>query len=123
MNVTRVKKTELMEKLLANRSEHRAIFEEALEGFRTQVIQEAERIIREAKAGKRFNHKISLVQPIDQTREYDRAIKMIEMSVDEIIELDEHKFQCLVMDDWSWKSNFLASNAGYSKLAADSLNK
>ncbi len=46
----------------------------------------------EVKNRRPVKHHNSLVQPVDQTKEYDRAIKMLEMCVDETIELSGAEF-------------------------------
>lgn len=113
-----VNKAELMEKLKKNREEHREIFLEALDGFRKKAIQMLEERLTLAKAGKYFDLYLHIVQPVDQTKDYDRAIKMLEMSIDASVELSERDFQQYVLDDWSWKDQFLTSNSLYSGKAA-----
>jgi len=113
-----VKKDQLLEKLKANKAEHRKIFEEALEGYRKRVINLLTTHLEAAKAGKKVNlHDFDLYQPQDQTKDYDRAITMIEMSVDDNITLTENDFRAFVMDDWNWQHNFLISNSLYSGTA------
>lgn len=75
-------------------------------------------MLDEAKAGKQIRRSLALVEPQDQTRDYDRAIRMMEMSQDEVVELEEHDFAQYVLDDWSWKRQFLLSNSNYSATAA-----
>ena len=70
--------------------------------------------IARIKAGKVVAVQVSLPQPENHTKDYDRVIKMLEMCVNDTVELDEHTFQCYVMDDWTWKRSFLASNSNYS---------
>jgi hypothetical protein len=50
---------------------------------------------------------------MDQTKDYDRVIRMLEMTVDEIITIGAVEFQQYVMDDWTWKEQFTASNSAY----------
>ncbi len=69
------------------------------------------------RAGKRVVHSISLAQPSDQTEEYDRAIKMVEMTQADTIELEEDRFDNLVMDRWAWTRQFMHSNSFYSEKA------
>jgi hypothetical protein len=57
------------------------------------------------------------VEPVDQTREYNKVIRMLEMSTEDVIELQEHEFSQYVLDDWGWKGQFLASNSAYSSTA------
>lgn len=40
--------------------------------------------------------------PEDHTKDYEKAIKMAEMSVNDQIELTSKQFDQLVMDNWSW---------------------
>ena len=115
-NVT-VRKVDLLEALKANRRDHQAIFDEALEGYRDAVLQQLTQHLDEVQKGKVKQVLINLPMPENHTKDYDRAIRMVEMSVHDEIEVDEHSFRQYVMDDWAWKRQFLASNAGYSATA------
>lgn len=121
MEAINVKRDELLTVLKANRENHRKIFLEAQEGYRAMAITELDSWLAEAKAGKRIRRALTLIEPVDQTKEYDRAVRMLEMSVDERVLLSEHDFQCYVMDEWHWKQQFNSSNIGYSKTLRDSL--
>jgi hypothetical protein len=115
MRTVRLKRKELLKIVKENRANHRAVFEKALEGYRKVAIKELRKMLEEAKKGLRIRREVRLVEPIDQTREYDKIIMMLEMSTDEIIELDERGFSQYVMDDWSWKANFLETTNPYTK--------
>ena len=121
MENVKVKKTETLKILRTNRDAHQAIFAEAVDGYKAQVIDILEGHIADIKAGKVKSVTVTLPQPENHTKDYDRAIKMLEMSVDKDVTMDEHSFQCYVMDDWTWKRQFLSSNAFYSKIASDTL--
>jgi hypothetical protein len=110
-------KQKLLEVLRANRESHRKIFLEACTGYLKKAIELLEQKLASAKRGERITMHFSLQQPIDQTKEYDRAIRMLEMSTNAIVELEEHDFQQYVMDDWAWKGQFLTSNSAYSGTA------
>lgn len=114
MDAVKVKKVELLEKLKANRDAHQAIFEKALEGYRKLCIEHLEQMLAEAKAGKVIRRKVELQEPVNQTKDYDRAIAMLEMSQDDIIELSEIDFQQYVLDDWRWKEQFTTTNSRYT---------
>lgn len=118
MKDIKVKKAHLLEKLKANRDEHRKIFLEALDGYRKKCIELLDAELAKAKNGKQFHMYFSLTQPVDQTKDYDRAIKMLEMSVEDEVSLSELDFSNYVLDDWQWKRNFLSSNRAYSTTAA-----
>lgn len=114
MHVVKVKRAELLDVVKKNREEHRKLFEEAQVGFRARVIERLDKMLSDARAGVRYDLMVSLAPPIDQTKDYDRIIKALEMSVDEEIELDEREFAQYVMDDWQWKQNVLATNSAYT---------
>ena len=121
MQSIKVSKATLLAVLVKNRAAHRAIFEEAMDGYRKEVIKQLDAQLNRAKAGKRVNLAFALYEPQDQTKDYDRAIGMLEMSLEDDILLAENDFKCYVLDDWSWKQKFLASNSTYSKMAGDQL--
>jgi hypothetical protein len=111
-------KSKLLEILKENRGKHRQIFEEACEGFKKRAVELLEEKLTLARKGDRVIMQFSLQQPVDQTKEYDRAIKMLELCIPAEIELDESDFANYVMDDWAWKQQFLTSNSSYSGTAA-----
>jgi DNA polymerase II small subunit/DNA polymerase delta subunit B len=115
METVKIRKEELLEALKKNRATHRKIFEEAQEGYREEAIKLLDKALDDARKGKEIKTFIQLQAPIDQTKDYDRAIRMIEMSVEDVIEIDEKDFACYIMDDWDWKRQFLTTNAFYSK--------
>jgi hypothetical protein len=121
MEEVTIKKDEVLSVLKANRTNHRKIFEEALEGYKKKMIETLENSLADARAGKLTTLHISLPKPQDQTRDYDRAIKMLEMSIADSVTLSEQDFACYIQDDWMWKRQFLTSNAFYSGSATMAL--
>lgn len=124
MNAITVDKLDLLEKLKANRNEHRKIFLEAQTGFRQAAIRELDSMLADARTpDKKIRRTVNLVEPVDQTKDYDRAIAMLQMSVDETIQLDEHDFRAYVQDEWNWKAQFNSSNRMYSPSLAAMLDQ
>jgi hypothetical protein len=76
MQTIKVDKAKLIATLEENRARHRKIFEEACDGYQKAVIKELEAQLNRAKAGIRRSIQISIPAPVDQTKEYDRAIAM-----------------------------------------------
>lgn len=112
-SVVTVKKADLLAVMKENLGKHRAIFEEAWAGYRMQAIKELDEMGAEAKAGKRIRRSIELVEPKDQSRDYTRVIRMLEMSVDEEIRVTETEFAQYVLDDWQWKHQFETISNSY----------
>lgn len=115
MNRVKVTRKDLLEKLTINRKSHRDLFLRAQEGYRKQVIEELDRMLSEARSGKPICRAIGLPEPQDHTSDYDRAIAMLEMSVDEHIEISATEFDMFVMDNWSWKQMAMESNMRYTQ--------
>jgi hypothetical protein len=115
-------KGELLETLKENRGKHQSIFEEAQEGYRKKIIAIFEERLAAAKEGKKVSHFVSLQEPMNQTGDYDRVIRMLEMSKDDEITLDEGQFTQYVMDQWDWRGGFLNTNAAYSLSAKTELD-
>lgn len=115
MQSIKVSKTKLIEILNKNRSEHRDIFLAAQNQYRKVVIEVLDEQLQLARDGKPFVLAIivQLVSPEDHTREYDRAIRMLELSLDETVTLSEAEFMNLVQDIWNWSRSWAASNSTY----------
>lgn len=113
MKKVTVDKLELLLELEKNRTNHRAEFEEALEGYRIIELEQLEERIKEIKSGKLVHRIVNNSLPEDNTRHYDRAIAMLNMSVDLQIEIDADDFRSYVMDDWDWKTHWAVSNLAY----------
>jgi len=113
MQTVKIQRLKLLETVKTNRSNHRDLFLKAQDGYRTQVITELDEMLQEARDGKRIRRVVQLTEPIDQTNEYDRVIMMLEMSVDDVVELTAHEFDCYARDKWQWSQNVNVTNSFY----------
>lgn len=107
-----VLKSELLAKLEQNRTDHRRIFEEALEGFRREAEADLDARLAEIREGKRRDVVIRKMVPRDHTADYDRAISMVRMAVSDTMILTETDFAQYVMDDWGWQREFVRNSYG-----------
>jgi hypothetical protein len=110
--------TKLRETVTKNRDNHRTIYEESFQKYRDMAIAELEQMLAEAKAGKKVRRSIQLTPPMNQTKDYDRVLKMLDMTTDEIVVLSEDDFAQYVMDEWRWKEQFSQINSTYSVRAS-----
>lgn len=115
MDTVTVKTKSLLYEVTKNRKEHRANFLKAQEGYRKQVIEELDRMLDDARTGKPIRRAIELPEPEDHTKDYDRVIAMLEMSVDTEVILGSMEFDNYVLDNWSWKAFTAHVNAMYTK--------
>jgi hypothetical protein len=114
MNDVKVKREELLTKVRANRDAHRSLFLLAQEGYRKLVIEELDKMLADARAGLPIKRSVSLTEPSDHTKDYDRVIAMLEMSVDDTITLEARDFDRYVMDNWDWSRFALSTNTFYA---------
>jgi hypothetical protein len=110
MNYVKVHKAELLEKVKHNREAHRDLFLKAQEGYRIAVIEELDRMLADAKAGKPIRRAISLPEPVDHTSDYNRVTAMLEMSAEDIVQLSADQFDQYVLDNWNWRKFALETN-------------
>jgi hypothetical protein len=109
-----VKKTELLDRLQVNRDNHYSLFLKAQEGYRQDVIDELDKSLNDAKSGKAIRVMIHLQAPQNHKDEYDNVIEMLQMSIDDVVEIEAHDFQCYVMDKWPWFAASTAVNTAYA---------
>ena len=114
----KVEREKLLDTLRKNRERHAKIVKEAQEGYKTKAIEALRSKLNEFTAGKIAYLQFNLQPPLDQTKQYDTAISMLEWSKDETVELESNEFRKLVMDEWDWMNSFLQSNSMYSTEAA-----
>ena len=109
MNGTKVKKDELLAIMRTNRDAHWAVFEKALLACREDILATLDRELQRAREGHPIRVSYHFPRPEDHPPDYDRVIRMLEMSVQQVIDLDEEDFARYVMDDWEWKRMWAAN--------------
>lgn len=116
MNSIKMNRLKLLEIVWANKITHIEEFLEATEDYKKLILQLATSNVKLAKTGdlEQFKKMKTLPQaPISFEDSYKRAIRMLELSVEEIIEIEEDVFNQLVLDEWSWKRQFTVANSTY----------
>lgn len=113
LNLIKVQKAELLQKLLDNREAHVAEYNEALEGFKKERIRELEKFLVNAIEEKEVPQSITFDVPKSHESDYTTVIEMLEMSVDEEIYITMQEFRQYVQDKWSWKGAFSLTNSKY----------
>lgn len=112
------KKTEVLEALRTNRTKHAQIVKEARAGYLDRAQTEIARRLEQLKSGRVVTLVFSLSVPLDYTKVYDTAIRMLEMDQGETVTLDSAQVRCLVQDQWEWTQSFYGTNSRYSDSAA-----
>lgn len=116
MNSVKINKKELLSIVRENLDKHVKEYNESVEDFKALAIKVASANLKLAKSGDLATiAKMESAPRAPQSYEqnYHRAIRMLELSVDEVIELEEDVFNQLVLDEWTWKHSFVATSAMY----------
>jgi hypothetical protein len=98
-----------------NRKKHRAEFEKALEGWKSACILVLESNLEALRSGRAQRVFINEPPPEDHTRDYDRVLRMLEMSVEDEVVLPAQSFEQFVLDEWGWKEAWAATTSKYLK--------
>lgn len=109
-----IKKDELLAAIKANRDKHVIDYEEAMNGYRTASVSKLSRMLKAARDGGAIEVSTGLDVPKDHIKDYDRVIRMLEMSTADAITITEHQFSQYVLDEWDWKARFLGTTSSYS---------
>ena len=119
MNSVKINRHELLAIVKENATKHVAAYDEAVDDYKAVVLKIAQNNLKLAKTGELESFiKIKAVPsaPQNYASSYSRAIRMLELSVEDVIELEQDTFNQLVLDEWVWKHNFIATSAMYKGL-------
>lgn len=120
---TRVDRAELLAALRRNLAEHAQIYKEACEGYARKAERALAERIGQVREGKVVNLVFTLATPTNYSEVYETAIKMLEWSKDETVELGPDEFRQLVEDKWDWSQGWLVAQSEYSSTATEKLRK
>lgn len=126
MNSIKMNRQELLKIVRDNKEKHEADFVETVADHAAAMIKIAEKNVRIALANRKsvkaglhakiVNPQGYLNAPKSFAVEYGRAIRMLELSVEDVIDVEEDVFNQLVLDEWSWKNSFVGTQALYKSL-------
>lgn len=119
MNSVKMNRLELLKIVKENATKHVADYDEAVADYKVAVTKIAKANLKLANTAEL--EQIRKMKPVPQSPanyadNYNRAIRMLQLSVEEIIEVEEHIFNQLVLDEWGWKQQFVAQSAMYKTL-------
>ena len=116
MKSVKLNKKELLGIVRENKAKHILAYKEAVEDYleaaRNIVNYNVDRV-NERTIEAIAKCKNMPVAPKSYEDEYERAIRMLELSVDKEIELEADVFNQLVLDEWAWKNSFAVMASTY----------
>jgi hypothetical protein len=118
MNSVKMNRLELLKIVKENKEKHITEYAESVEDYKVAVLKITQANAKMAKTADldQFKFKVIPSKPTSYEDNYSRAIRMLELSVEEIIDVEEHIFNQLVLDEWGWKQQFTAMAATYKSI-------
>ena len=113
----KVNKTELLIVVRENLQKHIKEYQESKEDYLKALVSVSNQNVK--IANKRLKQSITgeiasdlawkslPPEPVSYEAEYNRAIRMLEMSVETDLDVEAQVFNQLALDEWSWKNQFL----------------
>lgn len=118
MNSTKIRKERLITIIQENLSKHELEYQAAITEYRAQVVAKLKTAIKAAQKNEDINfYELNLPKPTSHSVEYQRALRMLELTEESVIELDNLSFQQLVEDEWDWSKTFKSVSSMYVKTA------
>ena len=119
MRDVKINKAELLGIVRANKEKHIKEFNEAVEDYKKAAVKisiENLKLAETTDLDQIARIRSLPSKPVSYEDSYTRAIRMLELSVEEVIEIEEHVFNQLVLDEWQWKQNFAVTSALYKTI-------
>lgn len=110
-----VNRTELLMTVHTNMAKHKEEHEKAVNGWIDRQIKQLHAALKQLREEGTLPEQVVLPKPVSYTEQYERAEKILQMSVESKFVLDEKTFDAWVMDNWGWKANFDFLNSSYLK--------
>lgn len=107
-----IKKSDLIDKIRANKEKHIKDYEEAVIAYRKEAAKQLKEQQEKLERGD-LDLKLNLVTPVNCAADYDKVIEMFGWEVDEIISLTQKEFNEYVHDETSYALAAKFSNSTY----------
>lgn len=113
----RIAKDSLLESLRINQKAHVEAYETAVDNFflawKDLLLSKLQEIQLQSVELEDVQSWLNLDKPRSHEDDYTRAIRMVELSLDDEFLLSESEFNSYVLDDWAWKKDFVAMSKTY----------
>lgn len=118
MNSVKMDRLNLLGIVKENKEKHIKAYLESVEDYKVAVVKIAQSNLKMAKTGllDEFKFKTMPSKPSSYEDNYTRAVRMLELSVEEFIDVEDHIFNQLVLDEWGWKQQFTAMATSYKTI-------
>lgn len=119
MRSVKINKFNLLNIVNENKLKHIDNYNESVEDYKILALKIAKDNLSLAKSGeidKITKIKVLPPAPVSHEKDYDKALRMLDLSVDTEIEIEEDIFNQLVLDEWGWKTQFISHSTLYKTM-------
>lgn len=112
----KVKITALIGHLERNKMAHVKGYKSALKIYFKKLSKELAKMATDADASKmrKDDYRLAFERPQNKSKDYDRYIKMLTMSVEPVVEISSTEYNCFVNDEWEWVFHAKTINTFYN---------
>lgn len=110
--IIKVKTQEVIDALIQNKENHVKDYEEAVEAYRSAAEKQLKQRLKDLRGGS-LKIELQLTHPENKAEDYDKLIKMFEMEVEDVIELEQSEFNQYIHDDLPFAKAARMSNSFY----------
>lgn len=111
----KMKSVDLIDAITRNLKQHKVDVAEARVDRRDAIATEFKKEVSKMKKNGLYqpDTHFSFDRVSDYTKDYTRALSMLRDGIEEEVELNEHQYDKLVLDNWGWTEDFKMSNKSY----------
>jgi hypothetical protein len=114
MDKVNINRKELLEIVRQNATKHMIDYQDDVVKYKALVLSILKENADHVVADELDKLKPIPSKPSNYKGDYNRAIRMLELSTDEVIQLSEKDFNNLVLDEWHWKNGLLMEKLRYT---------
>jgi len=121
LNSVKINREELLQIVKTNREKHIEEYNEAIENWKRLYRDALDTFQASLDKGTPIEFSdINLEKPQSYENHYNQVIRMLELSVEENIDVNNSTFNQIVMDEWAWTYSFKNSSSSYSSSSSSS---
>jgi len=118
MDQVTVEVRQLLDRVRENKEAHDLIYQAAVAGYWETAQEELEKKLEQVARREVPSNVLNIQYPVSHAEDYETAIVMLEMSVQDQVTLDQRSFAQLVLNKWNWTQAFLQVNTLYAMKGA-----
>jgi len=113
METITILKEKLLPLIKENKAKHDQIYDAAVSGYWVKAEEVLNEKLAEIKIQEKIEPYLGLTYPENHTDDYNKVISMVELTSQDVIELNHQEFDQYVRNRWGWRNSFLGCNSTY----------